>query len=63
MTELKPCPFCGSEVVVDNNKYTKVYSIACGNPECYLSVSTLPCQTSKEAIDIWNRRINNVKTD
>lgn len=58
MFELKPCPFCGGEVVIDYNKYTKVYSIACGNSECNLSVSTLPCQTAKEAIDIWNRRSN-----
>lgn len=57
--ELKPCPFCGGEVTVDYNSYTKVYSIGCGNAGCACNVGTLPCKTAEKAIEIWNRRTNN----
>lgn len=59
--ELKPCPFCGGEVAIHFNKYTKRYSIACGNPECNLCVQTIPCKTSEQTIEIWNRRADNGK--
>lgn len=59
--ELKPCPFCGEEVAIHFNKYTKQYSVACGNPECNLCVQTIPCKTLEQTIEIWNRRADNGK--
>lgn len=57
MTELKPCPFCGSEARIEMRrvrvrkgnvtgkgamKSTLVYSIGCSNPDC------LVCNTKQQ---------------
>lgn len=35
--ELKPCPFCNSEVKLTQNPFTEKYFIYCTNHDCYLS--------------------------
>lgn len=45
MSELKPCPFCGSKAVLDRMK--KPW---CGNRECVMNLGIL----DKES---WNRRV------
>lgn len=56
MTELKPCPFCGGEVIVYPNKDDRrAAMIGCINMGCYAMVSM--CQSSvEETIFRWNRR-------
>lgn len=64
--ELKPCPFCGGKAKV----YTGEEFFLIGNEKCN-SVFCESCQatiryfqTSKEAMNAWNRRENNgSKTD
>ena len=53
-TELKPCPFCGSELVwmkIDNVVRLDGY-IECGG--CYVEVRYGDCL--KSAIVLWNKR-------
>lgn len=61
MTDLKPCPFCGSEVeLIDNRKdFTadcKRYFIRCKNKKCRVLIA-FPVNTDKAlTIKQWNRR-------
>lgn len=66
--KLKPCPFCGEEVVLTtdyNNETGWWFTIDCLNDECLMSdrnawsgscVSTGWRRTEKEAIEAWNHR-------
>jgi Lar family restriction alleviation protein len=62
--ELKPCPFCGGEAVLEHFKSRKGYeaTIQC-NGECVLYMSTITHDTEEEAIEAvtkaWNRRAEN----
>jgi Lar family restriction alleviation protein len=51
--ELKPCPFCGGEAVLDN-VYDSLWDVACPNEDCMGSIGLQP--TRGMAIDAWNRR-------
>lgn len=63
MSELKPCPFCGSDnVMVDetfvdaqNDPYME-YEVICFDCEN----RTKPCDTAQDAIARWNRRADEV---
>lgn len=58
MTELKPCPFCGSDkleilmppriILLDKTYGCRVFCLNCGGTTGY--------RTRKDAIDLWNRR-------
>lgn len=51
MTELKPCPFCGSQHVKAVYDYTYVWKVVCS------CGSQGPFSSNREtAIDDWNRR-------
>ena len=66
-TELKPCPFCGSDayLVSDfNEEYAgtdkcMTANVRCSNQKCltwgYIADSCVG-ETEQEAIDAWNRR-------
>jgi len=66
MTELKPCPFCGSEAEVRSYKipagvsiFRKVYTVTCSNYLCWVKPETrhISGWTNRiEAIEYWNRR-------
>ncbi len=47
MTEPKPCPFCGFELVLIYNDHR----IVCGNCS-----ATIKRESEEEAIEAWNRR-------
>lgn len=61
MAELKPCPFCGGEAVLEPYKARKGYeaNIQC-NGKCLLTMHTITYDTEEEAIEnvieAWNRR-------
>ena len=65
---LKPCPFCGNEVVIVENCSPRLYRpikngkyyIACYECEVMMGYDTDyggQFNTEKEAIDTWNKRI------
>ena len=62
--ELKPCPFCGGEAVIEHFKSRKGYeaTIQC-NGKCVLYMVTITHDTEEEAIEAvtkdWNRRAEN----
>ena len=63
-TELKPCPFCGGEAVLESYKARKGYeaNIQC-NGGCILYMSTITYDSEEEAVEAvvnaWNRRADN----
>ncbi len=64
MSELKPCPFCGGEaeiVVLDRwwgDDLRDFYKVACKNKKCNVIVETIIEYEKKDAIEAWNRRVN-----
>ena len=55
--ELKPCPFCGSYDISldcnsDNDPFT--WCVNCG-------ARTVECMTETEAIEAWNKRVEDGK--
>lgn len=59
MIELKPCPFCGGEVLIDKTySYFRDIVIYCDN--CDMIFTLDDCHASAEEVcDAWNRRVNN----
>lgn len=55
MEELKPCPFCGGK----NIHIWKISVPFVSCDDCLASTSCVP--TEKEAIERWNRRVNDDK--
>lgn len=55
MTELKPCPFCGSEDIREHSGYPLHYWIVkckhCGAKICVYG-------SHQQAVSFWNRRTN-----
>ena len=51
--ELKPCPFCGGEAKV--NEFNDVFFVAC----VVCQSETIWFETPEEAIEAWNRRVDN----
>lgn len=51
---LKPCPFCGHVAILNKSTDGKYYWVSCSNDECNTCKST-----KEEAIDVWNKRIEN----
>lgn len=55
MSELKPCPFCGSEANMLGDYDYSNYHANCTNDEC--GCYWVACyETEQEAIEAWNRR-------
>jgi Lar family restriction alleviation protein len=59
MSELKPCPFCGSHNVGEFKNHFpgegEFYGVCCGN--CDASTKSYPgFRTPEEAVAAWNRR-------
>lgn len=63
--ELKPCPFCGGEAMIDAISFGQQkpeYTPCCTNQRClafYLGYGDNGLfKTKKKAINAWNRRAN-----
>ena len=67
MNELKPCPFCGGEALVEEFPARKGFeaSISCCN--CPTSMVSITYDTQEEATksiaEAWNRRADDGKAD
>lgn len=65
--ELKPCPFCGGEAVLEPYESRKGYEayVQC-NSGCIVHMMTITYDTEEEAIEAvtkaWNRRAENGKS-
>lgn len=62
--KLKPCPFCGSEAKfseVGINGFPKCnkHAVRCENEKCAIQPSTKYFDNVNEAINSWNRRVEN----
>lgn len=56
MSELKPCPFCGGEAIVNRhyNRFSEWWIVSC--PNCHITQAGNGYEFSFEAIEAWNRR-------
>lgn len=68
MNKLKPCPFCGgeAEILEQYNVLTHipVYRVFCNNTVergCVVSVQTVWYDNKGEAIEAWNRRVEELQ--
>lgn len=52
--KIKPCPFCGGEADVDIGNFG---GMVCYCKQCFSQGKQ--CNTEEEAIEAWNRRIDN----
>lgn len=71
MEKLKPCPFCGEKplvrmvdlrciTVADNVALRdEWYRVCCGNASCVCNTRTKKFLSKDEAIEAWNRRVDN----
>lgn len=65
-TELKPCPFCGAEAII-NTIEPHTHKLAAFMPdyeggtfiECNGCTCAVSGKTDREAVEAWNRRVDN----
>lgn len=61
--KLKPCPFCGSEAVVQKSNSFCPYRPGCMEPICCgFFGDRIPYKNKQDAIDAWNRRADEAPT-
>ena len=59
MAELKPCPFCGGEAVLEHDYCARGYSyVRCGKcgVKGFMFCMKFNKSSDEEAIEAWNRR-------
>lgn len=54
MTELKPCPFCGGEAEIRDNRWRGVF-VRCS--VCHIGTQPVLHQRKDAPIRAWNRRV------
>ena len=60
MADLKPCPFCGVTPTIEQHidfANRLRFGIECCNPKCDIQPLTCWYADEKEAIEVWNRRV------
>jgi len=68
MSDLKPCPFCGSEAIENtlNNIYETVYNVSCSgeyDSSCVGLTINYYSDYKEDSIKAWNKRVNNDSRD
>ena len=63
MEKLKPCPFCGREADCNNTGILDHNGNALWWVECICGVNTDGYNTQDEAATVWNRRVENDRTN
>lgn len=62
MAELKLCPFCGGEALLEPYRARKGYEASIQCNQCLCSMSTITYDEEETAIEdvvkAWNRRVN-----
>lgn len=65
MAELKPCPFCGGEALLEEFIVRKGFEACIVCADCLVSMPTITYDTEKEAreraIEAWNKRTERPK--
>ena len=61
MSDLKPCPFCGSDAVHTERSYFRDVLIYCENCDAYFTVDSFAAD-EKDVIEAWNRRAEPERT-
>lgn len=59
MTELKPCPFCGSKSFLVESVNAQTFRVECMNSSCYCYKTWVHFSSKDRAIEAWNRRAEN----
>ena len=56
--ELKPCPFCGGEAMIEQTQHMGeyLYRIGCSKPGCRGRINGNAYESKTEAIAAWNTR-------
>ena len=65
-TKLKPCPFCGNRVAVEENinfGEPNDFIVYCNPSNGGCGAKTRLCESEEEAIEAWNRRVNDEPID
>ena len=57
--KLKPCPFCGFRAFAHKMPKIDGYRAYCGNEDCDIQPQTRLCYSREEAVEIWNKRVEN----
>jgi Lar family restriction alleviation protein len=55
VSELKPCPFCGSEAKVFESR-NNIYVVVCQEPDRQCNAGIPYCRSEQDAIEQWTRR-------
>lgn len=64
MKELKPCPFCGREMFLEQRKNKMYYLCGWHKPNCIMNYTKLPPYNIADvAIIQWNRRAKEEAND
>ncbi len=61
MDDLRECPFCGGEAVLDNQSFH--YKVGCDNLDCPVLPATNWFKTIEEAITEWDTRATDALLD
>ena len=59
-SNIKPCPFCGSEAILENEKISsnsRYTTIKCKNYKCEARITQWGADTESKAIEDWNKRV------
>ena len=62
MSELKPCPFCGSKGVLNQKECVGTWIVECSNQTCFASYMIgWDYDSPLEAVKAWNTRAGDVE--
>ena len=64
MSDLKPCPFCGSTGEIEHKRVLDTWIVQCSNQECPASYMIgWDYDTAEDAIEAWNRRVKDERSE